>query len=128
MSVTDCITYEFSYYEFLIPSYKIFLKLCTSRDKTKLFIMSVIRMYIIYTLFYYLKDNKMIGWDKENWKRIIIYILSAMFLFINFMYIIVLLIKKPAIDKNDVENTFSQLAEELHNIKLTKDMPVSNQI
>ena len=52
----DCISYLPSSYELILPSPIIINTLCVSTDKTNLFIISCMRLFV-YILFYYLFDE-----------------------------------------------------------------------
>ena len=47
-----CIHYEYSLLELFVPSYKILYKFCSSKEKTILFVLSLLRLFIFYRLFY----------------------------------------------------------------------------
>ena len=47
----DCYTYNYNNYQLILPSYDIFYELCSSNDKTNLFIYSFLRIIIIISIY-----------------------------------------------------------------------------
>jgi hypothetical protein len=66
----SCSSYQFSWYELILPSKYTFLKLCRSYDKTELFIVSCMRLLI-----YIMLISLMINWEKGTALSIIFYVL-----------------------------------------------------
>ncbi|ARF09339.1 hypothetical protein Catovirus_2_288 [Catovirus CTV1] len=84
-----CSSYEYSYYELLIPPPNILDKLCTSVDKTYLFIISFVRVLslaIIVNIFYNITNGKGLS-------AIVISIL-IIYLIINTIILFIIIFKK----------------------------------
>ncbi len=72
-----CYEYEFSYIDFIIPRPNIFNILCTSDVKTQLFIIALIRLYILYLLTQYFRTTSCIY---ELFIMLIIFTLISIFI------------------------------------------------
>ena len=84
-----CYSYIIDYKDYIFPSYDIFNNLCLTYDKTRLFIVSLIRV-LIYVYLLDITNN----WDLENKeiKNILIYSLHTMII-INIFYLIFVMLK-----------------------------------
>lgn len=123
MNIVDCINYNFSYFDLLIPSYEIFFKLCVARDKTNMFLISIIRLIIVYYIFTYLSTKKIIEWNMNMPIRTLLFCLMITFLFTNIIFLIVLLFKMPAIDEKQLEKDTTNAAKYYYDIQFTKPVP-----
>lgn len=52
-----CISYESQTFEYIFPSPIIFSTLCLSYDRTEIFIISLIRLFIWFVIYYIVTDN-----------------------------------------------------------------------
>lgn len=122
MNINDCINYNPSIFDFIILPYQILFKLCISVDKTKLIIVSLIRLILCIYLFNYLNSKKWIEWDINLIPQIIFYLMFAMYIITNVIYIIILLIKKPILDKDLLEKTAIETAMKLKKEQMSKPL------
>lgn len=116
----DCISYNPMSYDSIVLPYHILFKLCLSSDKTKLVCMSVIRLIILLILFNFLFNRGIIELDANKIPQTVFYILFAFYLFMNIIYIIVAMFKKPVMSKDKMDAITSELAKQLHDDKLSK--------
>lgn len=119
--MNDCIHYKPSMIDLIIPSYTIFFQLCISFDKTKLILVSLIRLIIFIYIFSYLMSKNWIEWNVEKIPQMLGYLLLGFYVVINVVYIIILLIKKPAIDKDELEETATNVATTLKQVQLSEE-------
>ena len=94
ISDKNCTLYVYKYEDLLIPPIDIFDYLCTSHDKTYIFIISLIRVLIIaviITIYYNVTGLKGI------W--IIGYIFLIIYIFINIIILFLILLKQQKIPK-----------------------------
>lgn len=120
MSTNDCINYKPSIFDLIIPQHHVLFKLCISVDKTKLILISLIRLMIIIYSFNYLKSHKWIEWNVNKTPQILFYILLGLYVITNVIYIIILFIKKPIMDKDQLDETSNKIALELKFNQLSK--------
>jgi hypothetical protein len=94
----NCIKYENTILEYLIPSSDLFKSLCISEDKTKLFVISFIRSFIwlyatdIYISHIYTTTSKTYH-DIIKSDKILILLLTMCL--INIIYLVAVMFKKP---------------------------------
>jgi general stress protein CsbA len=91
----DCISYTPSLYEYIIPSPVVLQRLCLSYDRTDLFIVSVIRMFLwimLVVLFTRTLDNRYINMSIAVLRYILIIIVG-----INLLYIGMVVAKNPVL-------------------------------
>ena len=86
-----CYKYIIKFNDYFFPSLDIFYPLCFSYDKTRLFIVSFIRIFIYIFLFDYIQN---VTFENKNTKEIIIYILNIVIL-INMIYLFIVMLKTP---------------------------------
>lgn len=122
MNTTDCINYKPALYDLLITPYHIFLKLCVSYDKTNLILVSIVRLIVIILIYVLLKGYKIIEFNTERIPQTLFYVSYIYFIIINVLYIIIILFKYPAIDKNEIEETTSNVAQILKQTELSKNL------
>jgi hypothetical protein len=120
MNRTDCIYYTFTIKQLFLPSPQLLYKLCVSYDKTKLFIVSTIRLFIIASIFQYLLTQGIMVWDRHRLFRTSLFLLVLLYLIINILYIPIILLKSPAMDKDELDNTVIGLAETVYENRLVK--------
>lgn len=130
MNIIDCVNYNFSYYDLIIPRIEIFYKLCVIRDKTNMFLISMIRLLVVYVLFNYLSNNLIIEWNMNAPIRTLLFSLMTVFLMSNIVYLIVLFYKMPAIDEKQLEEESTRSAKYYYDVQFTKpvhpeDKPMS---
>lgn len=87
----DCVNYNYEYIDlFIAPGNIVLNKLCSSTDKTYLFIISLFRIFIILSiimiLYYYTKARSY---------YIIIYSILLLYLLLNVIIICCIIYKKP---------------------------------
>lgn len=120
MNIIDCVNYNFSYYDLVIPRIEIFYKLCVIRDKTNMFLISIIRLFIILMIFHYLSNKKIIEWNMNTPIKTLLFSMTIVFLMANIVYLIVLLYKIPAIDEKQLEEETTKNAKYYYDIQFTK--------
>lgn len=87
--MSNCISYESRLFEYLIPSPVVVSTMCSSHDKTELFVISLTRL-LVYVIIYYLFEN-VINLDEHY---IIKYLLFIVIL-INIVYMGLIVAKDP---------------------------------
>jgi len=105
-----CINYTYSLYELLIPSLKILQKFCSSIDKTNLFLMSLLRLFIIYRLFFYLNNKELILFSINNPIKFTFFMICLIYLLINIAYIVIIFYKKPDYDQRELDQKSDLIA------------------
>lgn len=98
--MSDCFNYNFSLLDLIIPQYYIFLKLCTSESKTKIFIVSFIRILLWLSLFVFFKKTELIHYCSDNNLKILGFHLILVMLIINIFYMLIVIIKIPLLNKD----------------------------
>ena len=120
MNIYDCIKYEPSIIDYVFPNSAFIYKLCLSEDKTKLFLVSFIRLIFISILFAFLKSFNFVELNLDKLVKISLFGLIFSYLIINIIYLIIVVFKQPAIDKYELEETTSGLANALKKNEYTK--------
>jgi len=116
---TSCIEYDFSLLDLLIPSRHIIYKLCISRNKTTLFIVSTLRMLFWGCIFLFFYKKGIVEWNYNKSLRTIGFSIFLLILIVNIGYLILVVFKKPAIDKYLMDENSTELANYLDDAKLT---------
>jgi hypothetical protein len=119
--MSDCINYTFSWMDLLIPPYQLIYVLCISYDKTILFIVSLIRLYIWYKIYTYLKSKDYIEWNYDKSLKTIGFSIIFLILLINTIYLVLVLLKKPLIDKYKLDADTTNLAAALQSEQITQN-------
>jgi hypothetical protein len=84
-----CISYEPYTFEYLVPSPIIFSTLCLSFDRTELFIMAIVRLFIWILMYFIISEY--IDYDKYPTVKYIFLTILGM----NILYIGMVVAKKP---------------------------------
>lgn len=108
--MSTCIHYEYSLLELFVPSYKIIYKFCSSTEKTIIFFISLVRLFIFYRLFTYFNNNKMLS--------PMLYILYLSYIIFNIIYIIIILFKTPDYDQVEMEREVGDIVIALEQNKV----------
>jgi len=101
--IEKCYDYTYNFEDLFFPPHETFIKLCTSSEKTYLFLISLVRC-IFYLLV--LKVYTDIFDTKEYWNSIIFMVLLAIVV-INIFMLFVTMMKKPKISAYDLTPTYS---------------------
>lgn len=109
-----CIHYKYLLTELLLPSYKILLKFCSSTEKTVIFIISVIRLFIIYRLYHVLNNTT------DFYKKNILLMICLVYLIINIIYVIIIPFKTPDYDQVQMDQEAQIIALALQENKVDK--------
>jgi hypothetical protein len=112
--MATCIHYNYSWIELLLPSYKIFQKFCSSREKTVLFLISSLRLFIIYRLYHVVNNSQ------DFYGKNILFNIFVVYLLINIMYLIIIPFKIPDYDQIEMEQEAGAIALALEQNKIEK--------
>ena len=116
----DCINYNISLYDLFIPRTDVLYKLCLSKDKTKLVMISIIRFITLLIIFYMLNSKGFITFDMNKIITTLLFSLFIAYLIINLIYIVIAMMKEVTVDKYFLEETVSGLADTLFKNKVSK--------
>lgn len=111
----NCINYYPTFIDLFVPSYQIIYKFCLSTDKTKLFLISLSRLCLWIMIFTGLIGSNNIGRDNNT----IIFFILLTYIVVNLIYIIILIFKKPALDKSVMDNISNEIAKSVKSKPLT---------
>lgn len=112
--MVTCIHYNYSWIELLLPSYKIFQKFCSSRGKTVLFLISLLRLFIIYRLFHVFNTSQ------DFYGKNTLFYIFMVYLLINIIYLIIIPFKTPDYDQVEMEQEAEAIALALEQNKIEK--------
>jgi len=115
MDAYNCVEFNPTLIDLFLPSYKIIYKFCLSTDKTKLFFISLARLCFWSILTASLIKNDYIG---QNDNAIVFLVLVA-YILINLFYIIILIFKRPTIDKKVMDRISTDIVKEIKTKPLT---------
>lgn len=116
----DCINYNISLYDLVIPTTDVLYKLCLSKDKTKLVMISIIRFITLLIIFYVLNSKDFITFDMNKIIKTFIFSMFVAYLIINLVYIPIAMMKEVTVDKYFLEKTVDGLANVLYENKVSK--------
>lgn len=120
----ECIHYSYRLAELFFPSYKIFYKFCSSTEKTTIFLISLIRLFIVYRLFMLFDPTyNMITKYEYSLKYILLLVMFVYFL-INLIYLIVIPFKVPDYDQLELENEAEIIAMALKQNEIDKSLMI----
>lgn len=116
----ECVNYNPSIFDIIIPSHHILYKLCVSYDKTKLVIFGVLR-----TLFWFMMLKTFVYYELAKWNtshsgQSLFYVCLLFFILSNILYTFIVLFKKPSIDKALSTEIANNLASTLYENKLSQ--------
>ena len=86
-----CYKYIIKFNDYFFPTFDIFYPLCFSYDKTRLFIVSFVRIFIYIFLFDFVQN---IQFKNKTTKETIIYVLNIIII-INMIYLFIVMLKTP---------------------------------
>ena len=117
-----CIHYNHSLREIILPSYKILYKFCSSKEKTTLFLISSLRLFIIYRIFSALYSHKLIIFTNDHSVKSILFVICFVYLLMNIIYLIIIPFKVPDYDQFQLEEEAELIAIALkqHEIEKTQ--------
>lgn len=96
MDISGCISYNFNWADFVLPSREIFQKVCISYDKTYLFLTTIVRMILFMIIAFTFKKYFVInGLNNKNIETHIFYVL-LLYALTNIVFIIIILNKEQA--------------------------------
>ena len=99
MDISGCISYNFNWTDFILPSREIFQKVCIGYDKTYLFITTSIRMILFMIIAFAFKNYFVInGLNNKNIETHIFYVL-LLYSLTNIVFLIIILNKEQAEQK-----------------------------
>lgn len=87
-----CSTYDYKYIDLFVPNMILFKRLCSSYDKTAMFVTSFIRLIMSYITGYYLSNYNMVS------------IICNMLIIINAIILLIVIIKVPVHIANIPDN------------------------
>lgn len=124
MDTYSCISYYPTFIDVFLPSYKIIYKFCISTDKTKLFLISVCRLCFWLIIFAGLINNNYISQENNT----IIFLILATYIIINLAYIVIVIFKKPVINKEVMDTISTEIIAEIKSKPLTLPTIISQEV
>lgn len=120
--MTECINYNISFLDLIFPPFYIFFfKLCTTRDKTKIFLISLFRICLIFGFFYYFNHKGLIAININKLPNLFLFIILLFYLLLNVIYILIILfLVKPEINSKKLREKAKEVSHYLINHKLSK--------
>lgn len=115
MDAYNCIEFNPTLIDLFLPSYKILYKFCLSTDKTKLFLISLCRLCFWSIITASLINNDYISQNDNT----IIFLILITYIIINLFYIMILIFKRPTIDKKVMDNISTDIVKEVKSKPLT---------
>lgn len=115
MDVYNCVEFNPTLIDLFLPSYKIIYKFCLSTDKTKLFLISLARLCFWSIITASLINNNYIGQENNT----IIFLILVTYILINLFYIIILIFKRPTIDKKVMDHVSTNIVKLIETKPLT---------
>lgn len=112
--MATCIHYNYSLIEILLPSYRLLQKFCSSREKTVLFVISSLRLFIVYRLYHVIK------YSQDFYGKNILFMGWFVYLLINLVYIILIPFKIPDYDQVQMDEEAEAIAIALEQNKIEK--------
>ena len=82
----DCINYNISLYDLFIPTTDVLYKLCLSKDKTKLVMISIIRFISLLIIFYIMNSKGFITFDINKIIKTFLFSMFMAYLIINLRF------------------------------------------
>jgi len=95
--MSDCIGYTPKVWDYIVPPIRIFNSVCFSHDKTRMFLISIVRLAVYMGILFTVLDNNREK-PKEIYKQIIYYLVTVCII-INISALLVIIIKAPKYPK-----------------------------
>ncbi len=118
----ECINYTYSLLELIVPSAQIQRKFCSSIDKTKILIISLLRLFIVCILFKYLNKNEFVLVSLNNPIKLTLFMICFVYFIINIVYIVIIFSKKPEYDQQQLEQEASIISLALEQNKVGAEL------
>ncbi|ARF11199.1 hypothetical protein Klosneuvirus_1_56 [Klosneuvirus KNV1] len=115
MDAYNCVDFNPTLIDLFLPSYKIIYKFCLSTDKTRLFLISLARLCFWSIITSSLINNGYIGQENNT----IVFLILVAYILINLFYIIILIFKRPTIDKKVMDRVSNGIIKEIKTKPLT---------
>lgn len=115
MDTYNCVEFYPTFIDLFLPSYKIIYKFCLSTDKTRLFLISLARLCFWAIIMAALTNNSYIGQEDNT----LIYIILFTYIIINLIYIIIVIFKRPTIDKKVMDRISTDIVKTIKTKPLT---------
>ena len=120
MSNSECTDYKIKIYDLLVPPYQTLYKICTIREKTYMFILAIIRLYILYKIIKYLQIHYDVKFNVKKPYRLMLYVTLIIYMLINISVLIIITFKKPDINKNVDSEIATEIAKVLKTDGISK--------
>jgi hypothetical protein len=119
----ECMNYNVSFYDFFTFRKEFLYVLCESSDHTKLILTSTVRLLIYCAIFYILYKNNIASYDlKRSSIQILLFMLGGIMIFINCLYLLIVLAKKPSIDPLTKAIIADTIATQLNQNKISSQV------
>jgi hypothetical protein len=122
--MADCIHYNYNWLELLVPSYKGLKKICSSREKSVLFIVSLVRLCIVLRIVMWLGLSYDKVMDYKLSLGYIFFMVCVVYLFMNSLYLMMVILRKPEYDQFEMEQEAEIIAMVLKEYEINKDKKV----
>ena len=98
-----CKNYKREWWHFLLPNNYLLYKLCTSEDKTNLFLTDLVRFLIYFFLFFYLNLFGFISLTSDNRLKFYLYVVMLTLVLLNLIILIIVIFKKNLYSKTQIQ-------------------------
>ena len=122
-----CTPYEFKFWDLILPPIELLYKICVIRDKSKLFLVSLIRFIIYYLLFEYLLNSDIITYKGGGIKMYGFYFILIILILCS-MSVILVLLKQPSLDIDVIDEEVENRIDELNLKSDTKSSLVTRSL
>jgi len=100
-----CFNYDYKIWHFIIPPTQTIYKLCISSDKTKLFLVTLMRFIIVLYLFDFFYTNNLIRFKTTSFFKYFGFIFLLLCFIFNLIILILVFIKMPILNEKAM-NTY----------------------
>ena len=107
-----CKCYDINWYDIIVPTNYLFYRLCYRADKTKMFLITVIRIIIFIGVFSILYNYNLIAVKSGFPLKIFSFWVLAMYLLANIVSLGLVVLKINVLDEKAIEKEVTELAED----------------
>lgn len=108
-----CTNYKFKLKHAILPPLHIFYKLCQIRDKTVLFLSTILRMVVYYLIYILITQYNLFNIGKTVSNKTLI-IITNIVLILSIISLLLVIIKQPELNETQIDKNVEEILDEVY--------------